>query len=103
MVFRPGLKLNNFLGEESVTRGCTTKSDQLPLICPAPSFSNHRKRQTGGQYQIDCCYGDFCNSGSFPELPLYTETFAYGNSMDYLLQILGAVLGSIFIIGVLGI
>lgn len=28
-----------------------------------------RKRHTVGQFNIVCCSGDYCNDGSFPELP----------------------------------
>ena len=31
--------------------------------------SGPRKRHTFGQFNIECCTGDYCNNGSFPELP----------------------------------
>lgn len=55
-------------GLERVSRGCTTRLEQVPLYC-ATHHHGHTKRQAGGQYAIDCCTGDFCNNGSFPQLP----------------------------------
>lgn len=58
-------------GVERVSRGCTTSHDQLPLLCNQNYNINGgpRKRHTSGQYNIECCTGDYCNNGSFPELP----------------------------------
>lgn len=57
-------------GVESVSRGCTTQHDHLPFYCKNFAHSSTpRKRDTSGQYNIECCFGDFCNNGSFPELP----------------------------------
>lgn len=60
-------------GEERFSRGCVTNHEQIPLYCSVPSSGSrtgHRKRRTEGQYAIECCAGgDFCNNGSFPELP----------------------------------
>lgn len=60
-------------GEESVTRGCIMNSEQIPLLCYTPSHSHsnsHKKRHTqaAGQFAINCCTGDNCNNGTFPEL-----------------------------------
>ena len=59
-------------GEERFSRGCITVLEQIPLYCSVSSFSSrngHKKRHTDGQYAIECCTGDFCNNGTFPELP----------------------------------
>ncbi|KAJ8944930.1 hypothetical protein NQ318_013078 [Aromia moschata] len=93
-------KVRESSGEESVTRGCTTDSEQLPLICRTPSLTVQHKRHTSGQFQIDCCVGDFCNSGSFPELP----PFICGKcSLIYGLKLLAAVLIPLMVLGALGI
>lgn len=57
-------------GVETVSRGCTTQHDHLPFYCKNSAHSSiPKKRDTSGQYNIECCIGDFCNNGSFPELP----------------------------------
>lgn len=53
-------------GVETVSRGCTTRHDHLPFIC---NNSSPKKRNTSGQINVECCVGDFCNNGGFPELP----------------------------------
>lgn len=81
-------------GEESVTRGCTTNADHIPLYCGTPSFSVQRKRHAVGQYHIRCCEGDFCNNGDFPVLPpLFSEeTGVYNDSISYILKLVLAVI-----------
>lgn len=56
-------------GEESISRGCTSKVEHLSLMCRTPAFITHHRRRAAGQYRMQCCTGDFCNGGSFPELP----------------------------------
>ncbi|XP_052862499.1 activin receptor type-1 isoform X1 [Anopheles cruzii] len=61
-------------GNENVQRGCTTEHDQLPLYCNQNQKGNSggpKKRHVtaAGMYNIECCVGDYCNDGSFPELP----------------------------------
>lgn len=91
-------------GLETVTRGCTKETDQLPFLCRTPSFSGQQKRQASGQFQVDCCTGDFCNEGDFPELPiLYTKNMTIdSHSVDYALKMTAAVLGPMVVIGTLG-
>lgn len=85
-------------GLESVTRGCTVKLEQLPLICRTPSFTSLHKRHTSGQYQVDCCEGDYCNGGEFPKLPeLYVEKV--GPSVGYVLTLIAFVLGPVLVLG----
>lgn len=55
-------------GQELVSRGCTTSSEVLPFC--TRKIDGQRKRHTMGQYNIDCCYGDYCNEGDFPDLPI---------------------------------
>lgn len=92
-------------GEESVTRGCTTNSEQLPLICRSPSVSVPNKRHASGQFQIDCCSGDFCNDGDFPALPpLYVENInPYSDSFMFGLKMVAAVLAPVVVLGGLGL
>ncbi|XP_035786288.1 activin receptor type-1-like isoform X1 [Anopheles albimanus] len=70
-------------GNENVQRGCTTEHDQLPLYCNQNQKSKNgntngsgggggpKKRHvnSSGTYNIECCTGDYCNDGDFPELP----------------------------------
>lgn len=64
-------RVRDAYGVEQVSRGCTISHDQLPLMCNQNYNGNGgpRKRHTSGQYNIECCAGDYCNNGSFPELP----------------------------------
>lgn len=64
-------RIRDQYGHESVSRGCTTTHEQLPLYCN-PSLMNSsgpKKRHATGTYNIECCTGDYCNNGSFPALP----------------------------------
>lgn len=90
-------------GDESLQRGCTSNAEQLPLMCRTPSFAAPRKRHAVGQYHIECCTGDFCNNGDFPELdPLHLEEVgAYSESFNYVLKLIFAVLGPVLVLGVL--
>nr|XP_023027570.1 activin receptor type-1 [Leptinotarsa decemlineata] len=92
-------------GEESVTRGCTISQEQLPLYCRTPAVTIQHKRQASGQFQIDCCIGDFCNDGPFPELPpLYQEASGpYSDSLIYGLKIFAAILGPLAVFGAIGV
>lgn len=60
-------------GVERVSRGCRNSHEQLPVHCtqntPNGGGSGPQKRHTSGQYNIECCSGDYCNDGDFPELP----------------------------------
>lgn len=80
-------------GLERVSRGCTTRLEQVPLYC-ATHHHGHTKRQAGGQYAIDCCTGDFCNNGSFPQLPpiiyipgMMISRLSEGNGVDLILSL----------------
>lgn len=63
-------RVRDAYGTETVSRGCTTHHDHLPFYCKNYGHSSApKKRDTSGQYNIECCVGDFCNNGTFPELP----------------------------------
>ncbi|CAG9765597.1 unnamed protein product [Ceutorhynchus assimilis] len=92
-------------GDESVSRGCTTKSEQLIFVCKTPSFTAQGKRHASGQYRVDCCEGDYCNNGTFPNLPpvfkeapgSYSESFMFG------LKMVAAILGPAIVLGSMGL
>lgn len=89
-------------GAESVSRGCTTTQERLPFYCKNyPRTTNHQKRDTSGQYNIECCTGDFCNNGTFPELPPIpnNEPTRVGSTRNNMLLI--AIVGPVVIIGML--
>jgi activin receptor type-1 len=92
-------------GVERVTRGCTTKYEHLPLYCNQRDLvSGPKKREivTGGlgTYNIECCDGDYCNSGPFPLLPpIKTEVITDQNSDD-LMKLSFAIFGPVVIIGI---
>ncbi|XP_057657135.1 activin receptor type-1 [Diorhabda carinulata] len=91
-------------GEESITRGCTILQEQLPLYCRAGSITVQHKRHASGQFKIDCCIGDFCNDGEFPELPpVVEESNQYKESIFYGLKIFAAILGPLVLFGTIGI
>ncbi|CAH1111286.1 unnamed protein product [Psylliodes chrysocephalus] len=92
-------------GEESVSKGCTTDQEQLPFFCRTPSVTVQHKRHASGQFQIDCCVGDLCNDGEFPELPaIYKEsTSQYTDSVIYGLKIFAAILGPLVVFGTIGV
>lgn len=90
-------------GEESVTRGCTTSFDQLPMICSTPYFVAPNKRHAAGQYHVKCCEGDLCNDGNFPEIPSFPDEVNVYSETLYILKLSGAVLGPICIIILLGV
>ncbi|KAG5869009.1 hypothetical protein JTB14_019947 [Gonioctena quinquepunctata] len=88
-------------GEESVMRGCTKDQEQLPLYCRTPAVTIQHKRQASGQFQIDCCFGDYCNDGAFPELPpVYQEPSGrYSETLIYGLKIFAAILVPLAVFG----
>lgn len=65
-------RTRNAYGEEQITRGCTTSHEQIPFCTTnIDDWTDRRKRNIGGHYNVYCCYGDFCNGGDFPELPFH--------------------------------
>lgn len=93
-----------FVGDERASRGCIIETDHLLLMCRTPSFTAQHKRHTVGQYHIKCCSGNYCNDGDFPELPpLYTDDLSpFGDSFYYKLKLVGAILGPVVVLGILG-
>lgn len=94
-------------GFERVTRGCTTRYEHLPLYCnPLVSSSGPKKREvlTGlGTYNIECCVGDYCNSGPFPLLPpIKTEVVSDQNNDD-LIKLGFAIFGPALCFGIFAI
>ncbi|XP_077283276.1 type I BMP receptor saxophone [Arctopsyche grandis] len=98
-------------GEEMYSRGCTTKADQLNMLCHSPgSYTGHRKRHTAGQFNITCCTGDMCNAGDFPELPplIYKgyspKNISHGSqSINNSLKLWVAIISTIAIFGLFGL
>uniref|UniRef100_A0A1B0CNL7 receptor protein serine/threonine kinase n=1 Tax=Lutzomyia longipalpis TaxID=7200 RepID=A0A1B0CNL7_LUTLO len=66
-------RVRDSFGVERMSRGCTTSHDQLPVLCNPNIKGGHAKRHSSGQYNIECCTGDYCNNGSFPELSPINE------------------------------
>nr|XP_022910755.1 activin receptor type-1 isoform X2 [Onthophagus taurus] len=99
-------RIREHSGEESVARGCTTRADQLPMICKTSSIiGQHNKRHAVGQYHVICCEGDYCNQGEFPDIgeyPISDELSVYSKSF-YILKLGAAILGPILIMSVLGL
>lgn len=98
-----------FSGEETVTRGCSSKEDQQPLYCRAqPSVTSsipHSKRHVvaAGQFNIECCTGDFCNAGEFPQLPpVFSPTKPYTESVFYILKLIAAIVCPVLMLGCTG-
>ncbi|XP_021921868.1 activin receptor type-1 isoform X2 [Zootermopsis nevadensis] len=95
-------------GVERLSRGCITNAEQIPLYCSVQSYSSrsgHTKRHADGQYAIDCCTGDFCNNGSFPDLPpiVYKgQVPPYLDSTSYIMKLTLAILGPVLALGLLG-
>lgn len=61
-------RTRNAEGLETVSRGCIVEHDKLPFFC---SYARNSRsvRHAAGQFNIECCHGDYCNNGTFPELP----------------------------------
>ncbi|XP_034256953.1 activin receptor type-1 [Thrips palmi] len=78
-------------GQELISRGCIKPSDQVPLMCYTASSSRHA---------INCCGGDNCNNGSFPELePLKTLG---QEEPGYDLKLVFAILGPVLLLFIVG-
>ncbi|XP_055607241.1 activin receptor type-1 isoform X2 [Uranotaenia lowii] len=96
-------------GRESVSRGCTTTHEQLPLYCNQNLVTSSngnggpKKRHTTGTYNIECCTGDYCNDGNFPELPTlqHPEDVKKLETQTYYLKLAGAILGPIVVLFIL--
>src|SRR5690349_13953210 len=91
-------------GVERVSRGCTTKTEHLPLYCLQNNLNIGPKKRDAsglGVYNMECCTGDYCNNGTFPYLPpLKKEVLDETATEDYLKLCL-AVFAPIVIIGLI--
>lgn len=91
-------------GFERVSRGCTTSTDQLPILCnPHISKSGHTKRASSGQFNIECCTGDYCNNGSFPELPAMNEVQRSTDNWSYVIYPICATISALLFVGLSGL
>jgi activin receptor type-1 len=93
-------------GNERQTRGCTTKFDHLPLYCNQRDIQRGpKKREVSGlgTYNIECCEGDYCNSGPFPLLPPLPPIMdeIKETTEDVVLKYCLAIFGPVVIIGLL--
>ncbi|KAH1006981.1 activin receptor type-1-like [Dendroctonus ponderosae] len=91
-------------GAESISRGCTTQSEQVIFMCKTPSFTAQHKRHASGQYRVECCEGDFCNNGTFPDLPApYKEAFIeVSGSVLFGLKMVAAIVGPLGVLAIVG-
>ncbi|XP_052892419.1 activin receptor type-1 isoform X1 [Anopheles moucheti] len=101
-------------GNENVQRGCTTEHEQLPLYCRQNQKINSgdgggpKKRHVSstGMYNIECCTGDYCNNGSFPELPPMKVSNTVPVADPFVLKMAAAILvpfGTVVILAVTAI
>lgn len=93
-------RTRNADGLETVSRGCIVEHDKLPFFCNYQRNSRSA-RAASGQFNIECCHGDYCNNGTFPELPPVTGDDNDATRLDhghnkFLLSI--AILGPVLIV-----
>ncbi|XP_063707130.1 activin receptor type-1 isoform X2 [Culicoides brevitarsis] len=85
-------------GIERVSRGCTTDHEKIPWICNSNNLGQQKsRRETGSQFKVECCKGDYCNNGTFPELEPPVKIMEEPNS--YLLKLCLAIFGPIIVLG----
>lgn len=91
-------------GVERVSRGCTTKPDEIPFICNQNlGGGGPKRRRETSQFNIECCRGDYCNNGTFPELqPVNVVSKVESNDM-YMVKLALAIFGPVFVLGSLAI
>lgn len=98
-------------GVERYARGCTKKVETLPFFCGTGSGTSgvahhgHTKRHAVQQYAINCCTGDFCNNGTYPQLPAVSYEDDVLGSVDqssYVWKLTLAVFGPVIILSFLG-
>ncbi|KAE8747499.1 hypothetical protein FOCC_FOCC005830 [Frankliniella occidentalis] len=75
-------------GKETITRDCLTTSDHIPLTCYTPSHP--------GQFSVQCCTGNNCNDGSFPELGPIRTLGEEESSGDW--KLIFAILGPVMVL-----
>ncbi|KAL7738669.1 hypothetical protein ACLKA6_006955 [Drosophila palustris] len=92
------------VGQEKVSRGCTTSPDQLQLICNQNSLNklnNGPTKHNTAKFNVTCCASDFCNGGEFPELPPFDVTVVTADSSN-ISKMTAAILGPFLIITLMG-
>ncbi|KAL1514236.1 hypothetical protein ABEB36_003524 [Hypothenemus hampei] len=92
-------------GIVSFSRGCTIESDHVLFICNTPPYSGPQKRQATVQYRVDCCEGNYCNNGSFPELPpVYLKSpDDETNDIYFILNLITAVVVPFSVLALIGV
>lgn len=93
-------RTRDIYGFERVSRGCTKYMDQLPILCNPhiSGKSGHTKRASSGQFNIECCTGDYCNNGSFPELPAMNEIQRSTENWSYVIYPVCATIAAILFV-----
>ncbi|XP_058459394.1 activin receptor type-1 isoform X1 [Malaya genurostris] len=98
-------RIRDQFGHESVSRGCTTMHEQLPLYCNQNlmTSSGPKKRHATGTYNIECCTGDYCNNGSFPALPPieYPNDVTKLESSSYLVKVILTFISAFAVVAIL--
>lgn len=57
-----------------------------------------------GQFNIECCTGDFCNSGEFPQLPpLFNPTEPDSESIYHPITIGVYIIAALLVVGLMGL
>ncbi|XP_073844346.1 type I BMP receptor saxophone isoform X8 [Musca autumnalis] len=98
-------RIRDSFGEERVNRGCIMSPEQIPMYCNHNLGSNlggPRKRNTQTFINLECCTGDYCNDGDFPELPPPVDEVTQLNAdSSNILKMTFAILGPFVIISIL--
>lgn len=95
-------RVRDATGFERVSRGCTTKTEHLPLYCLQNNPNAGPKKRDAsslGAYNMECCTGDFCNNGTFPILPPLPKEIHDETTSDEIMKFCFAVFAPIVIIG----
>ncbi|XP_073844341.1 type I BMP receptor saxophone isoform X3 [Musca autumnalis] len=97
-------RIRDSFGEERVNRGCIMSPEQIPMYCNHNLGSNlggPRKRNTQTFINLECCTGDYCNDGDFPELPPPVDVTQLNADSSNILKMTFAILGPFVIISIL--
>ncbi|XP_058983771.1 activin receptor type-1 isoform X5 [Musca domestica] len=98
-------RIRDSFGEERVNRGCIMSPEQIPLYCNhnlGNNFGGPRKRNTQTFINLECCTGDYCNDGDFPELPPPADEVTHLNAdSSNILKMSIAIFGPFVIISIL--
>jgi activin receptor type-1 len=86
-------------GYERVSRGCTTKTEHLPVYCVGNFNNGQKKREVSGfVYNMECCTSDYCNNGSFPVLPPLKTELPDEGGIDEIYKLVMAVVAPAVIV-----